>query len=914
MRRKLDRGTPLTEATKGSLDYALQQIRRSFYRQFPDTDNEYFWIEETFTDHVVVNSDRLKPDEFYFVPYTRTEGDYNFAPRDQWEVVELTYQPQTLEERLRAKKGTRMVEVNRDGVMLAEAQNGQPRVIHADGATADAVNGNGRRYQTAVLIEAVADARRHLRESLSQGRAILLGEEEHPVHKDTRRPRLSETIVAWQDIWFDAKSGQVKLRGNMVENSNGRDAIATMEAGVLPGVSLRGYGESDFINENGRTVEEVTWLRFTGFDLVMDPSFEDAAVTAFESKAHKKQETKMDPEEEKDEVKVAKGKGKPVQESAPPVEVDATKLIKERPDVVQDILKHVEYQQHLESEERAKKERELREAAEKLNKEQEAAVRKALGIDDTADVVTAVREAAERRAQLEAKERAAQVAQYVEGQVKGLTTYPDFLRDSLHTAVSKAEPKTVEEAKAELVRQREVFDKILAELKLRQKGYGGIDVLGPVLESETGVPEFARGAFEIAEGLRSKGYGQRRALHKKDILLPSEIFTMQMLERFDTLHKTQLMNEARLFAEAETTSDLNLPYSVTRAIMEEAYPNLIAANVFDFGVMNNSPDRIYYESRFAGESGYSNAVTGNNNVNAAAADTWYSLTAGHKRLAFDGISMQPSGGGTPLVFGVDYLIDFENGRYMILSTGSMATATNYDLDYTYYGVRKGEDATIERAKAQLAYVTLEAVADRLALQVTKEAVVFGRSQVGWDAAMNSINLLIKELRLLIDRNLLHLSLSQALTVTSNIAGTWNSGSDTVQTLVGHILAAKTKVENRHYEVTSILMSKTRGNSLILWDGFTAAGTRPGFRLDGAPGLLGYLSEIPIFTTTEFPDGWIEVNHREIVQHRVYQPMTLEGPYPVYDSGKLKANKEYYVEEFNGTVSPLPEKASVVRIT
>lgn len=912
MARKIARGKPLEEATKGSLEYTLRQIRNNFYRQHPDTENEIYWVEETFADHIIVNSDRLKPDEFYYVTYTREGGNYVFSPRDQWEIVELTYQPQTLDERLRAKPGKRLVEVSLDGVMLAEAQNGQPRVIHADGAMADVVNGNGRRYSTAVIIEAVADARHHLRESLSQGRAILLGEEEHPAHKETRRPRMLETIVAWQDIWFDAKTNTVKLRGNMVENSKGKDAIATMDAGILPGVSLRGYGESEFINENGRAIEDVKWLRFTGFDLVMEPSFEDAGVTALESRATNG-ESKMDPEEEKEEGKGKPAKGKPVQESTAVVP-DATTLINEHPAVVEKILKHVEFQNKMEADARAAEERKLREAAEKLNKDQEAAVRAALGIDETADIITAVREASERRAALEAKERAAQVAEYIEKQTSSLNAYPDWMREKLRLAISKQEPETIEEAKAALVSQREVFDGMLAEMKLRGKGYGGLDVLGPVLESETGVPEFARGAFEIAEGLRGLGYGRRRQLHKKDVLLPSEVFAMQVLEKFDNLHRTKLAAESRMFAEAETTSDLNLPYSVTRAIMEEAYPDLVAANVFDFGVMNNSPDRIYYESQFAGESGYSNAVTGSNNVNAAAFDTWYTLAAGHKRLAFDGISMQPSGGGTPLVFGVDYLLDFEAGRYMLLSTGGMSTATNYDLDYTYYAVRKGEDATIERAKAQLAYVTLEAIADRLALQVTKEAIVFGRSQVGWDAAMNSINLLIKELRLLIERNLLHLSLSQALTVASNIAGTWNSGSDTTAALVGHILAAKTKVENRHYQVNSIIMSKTRGNSLILWDGFTASGTRPGFRLDGAPGLLGYLAEIPIFTSTEFPDGWIEVNHREIVQHRIYQPMTLEGPFPTYHTdGKMKANKEYYVEEFNGTVSPIPAKASVVRV-
>jgi len=328
----------------------------------------------------------------------------------------------------------------------------------------------------------------------------------------------------------------------------------------------------------------------------------------------------------------------------------------------------------------------------------------------------------------------------------------------------------------------------------------------------------------------------------------------------------------------------------------------------------DTPDaRIYYESQYVGESGSLPTVTGSNNVNAAALDTWYTLSAGHKRLNYSSLSMQPSGGGTPYTYGVDYVIDIENGRYMLLTGGTMAISTNYDLDYTYNAVRKGENTTIERGKAQLAYVVASAAADRLALQITTEAILFSRSQLGWDAAMQSINLLVKELRRIIDGTLLNLSLTMALTVSNNIGGTWNSATDTLHALVEHILSAKTKVENRYYTPTYILMSKTIGNKLVLWDGFAAAGSRPGFMLNDAPGFLGEIAGLPVFCSTEFPDGWVGVGNREIIQHRLYRAMQMKGPLPAYSSGQLVGAEEYYVEEFNATIYPLPGKASVVRI-
>ena len=131
-----------------------------------------------------------------------------------------------------------------------------------------------------------------------------------------------------------------------------------------------------------------------------------------------------------------------------------------------------------------------------------------------------------------------------------------------------------------------------------------------------------------------------------------------------------------------------------------------------------------------------------------------------------------------------------------------------------------------------------------------------------------------------------------------------------------MLNAKTKVENRYYMVDAFVMSKTRGNALLLWDGFTAAGQRPGFRLNGAPGFLGDIGEVPVFTSTEMPDGYILTTNKQLVQHRVFKAMELKGPYPVYDSStlELKADEEYFAQEYNGTISPIAGKGAWVKIS
>src|SRR3972149_2860812 len=97
---KIQKGKPLEELVKGSMDYTMQMIRDAFRAQFPNPDGgDGFWINEIFADHVVISSwqaeSGLKSDEFYKVTYSKSGDAYIFAARDAWEVVELAYQPQT---------------------------------------------------------------------------------------------------------------------------------------------------------------------------------------------------------------------------------------------------------------------------------------------------------------------------------------------------------------------------------------------------------------------------------------------------------------------------------------------------------------------------------------------------------------------------------------------------------------------------------------------------------------------------------------------------------------------------------------------------------------------------------------------------------------------------------------------------
>jgi hypothetical protein len=262
------------------------------------------------------------------------------------------------------------------------------------------------------------------------------------------------------------------------------------------------------------------------------------------------------------------------------------------------------------------------------------------------------------------------------------------------------------------------------------------------------------------------------------------------------------------------------------------------------------------------------------------------------------------------------VIDYAAGRIKFLTAGSI-NANDVLVDYTYTAVRKGEMSVIERGKITLSYITIEAAADRLADQISREAIVFSRSQMGLDVVARTMSNLVRQLRRKIDQGLLYAAWSAVKSVASNSGGTWTTGvhQDDYTELVRLIGATKLIVANRFYEPNVILCSLERAEDLSNWDGFKRDGF-PNAVMNSA-GYAGGVKGLPIFASTEFPSTEILVANRQLVMHRVYQPLIINGPYPTYDvsggTSKLVAADQYYAEEFNVTESPVEEKGAYLTI-
>ena len=725
------------------------------------------------------------------------------------------------------------------------AGNGVRRV-RAIGITADVVNGNRRRYPRPVLERAVAELQDRLQESASQGRFIATGEAEHPSDKGGR-PSVLETVVKWEAASLEGQI--VMIEGIILPTSKGRDILALVENGVPIGVSMRGYGAAKPVKVDGEAVQEVTKLSITGFDLVSEPS--DPQARLIESQ---QEDLKM---EEQDKELLAK----------------------------------------LEEAQRAKAELEKQQAEATRQAQQQLA--EAQKAQETLQAQLA--EAQKAQAELEARKQAEAVDKAITEATGGLK-YGEPMNKLFVEAVRAAKPGRPEDVAAIVEAKRKEYDQLAAAAKLVGMGRTGVQVMGPVFERETGRPEFARVAWELNESLVKRGEGHRRDVLTGDT--PAEIFTAAVLARFDKQHQAKLLAESRMFEEAETTSDLNLPYSVARMLIEQAYPELVAANVYDFGSTDMSPARVYYEA-YAHETGGTVTVT-DEAVTASTSD-WVSLT--NKRAKPGTVVVTNSGATVTYVEGTDYVVDYEDGR--ILAIATITNGQSILVDYQYDAYRKGEMTEIERAENTLTYATLEMAADRLAMQISKEAIVFSRSQLSYDAVTRTLGNLARLVRRKIDKDILYKGLAASLKQSNNSGGTWTAASDAVSLLVQYLGVAKTKVYNRNYVPTGILMSVTNADRLSNWDGFKRDGF-PNAVLNAA-GFAGAVKGLPVWQSTEYPDGWIQVVHRELIAHRVYQPMQFFGPFPSYSNGKLVGADQYYAEEFNGSLITVQEKSAHVKV-
>jgi hypothetical protein len=877
MLKKISRGAAIAIGeARGSLEAHIQAIRTAFYLTFPDTSERYLYVHETFDDHLIVSDSKLPRGQYWRVPYvlTTTADDgadavpaITFTAEAEWELVELDYVPAVSDKPAQEQNLTRTLESAKPkgnkvriteqvdtirGDIAESAPGGPKRITIREALTAGVVNRNGRRYSEAVVKAAVDEIKQHLHESAGQGRAVLTTATGDPMVGEADHPSdkgKRPQLLETVVVWTDVSYDPVSRAVSL------SGSIAETAKGkdilALAQVGLLPGGS----------------LRGNGYSQILTEN------------------------------------GQQIEEV---VELHLTGY-----DLV--LTPSFVNQSVLESR------KDSDDNSESIpNKEQKTmdpktleALRKSLGLNESAteaDIVAAAGKAAGAQKELAEKAAADAKVAAIDEAVKGLP-YGDALNAQFKAELAE-DAADAAAVPAMVAKLRKRYDAVAAQSTLKGAGFNGalknIQV-APVFERETGQPAYAQLAHEFAESL-----AMRKAAPVWNPAKPlneNQRLASKMLEMFDKTYAFELQREAQQFTEAHTATDLALPYTVSRAINAAVFPNLTASSIFDVAPMQNSPEYLYYEA-YTEESGLAVAVVDEVVTAPGTLGNWVSLA--QQRLTPGTVVLTNSGGSTTYVENTDYFVDYANGAVFVPASGSaITTSQSLRIDYTYRAVRKGENVGIERAKNTLSRVMIEAKADRLAIEISNEAVVFGRSQLGYDVAGRAVANVVTEAQRLIDQGLIYMGLAAARSVASNTVSWTVGGTPDYAVGVAKLGQAKVKVANRNFVPTFALMSVTNSDLIANWTGFSASGQRPDGSID-ANGFVGRVKGLDVFQSTQAPDSAVLVGNREHVALRIFQPILLKGPFPTYDANRrVVANDQWYIETFNATAAPVPQKGSIL---
>lgn len=875
----------------GSMDNAMQSIKDDFYEQFPDNGmmmnssnssnsvpviSGFNYVTEIFDTYVIVHNSECDPDCYYKVNYTKLADGYTFDDMFNWQMVGLTYKsmPMMMESKKKRFNTTTLSTVEIiESTNTDKVQNGLH--IKAVVLNADKPTSNNTVYSTSVLKESIQrlKAFNRLNESLGQGRlALISGEADHPKDKGNSRPLTLETIFAWNDVYLN-ESSQMIADGFIIPTADGRDLMEIAKAGVQIPFSIRGYGDSEV--KNG--LEYIKSLEFTGIDASQTASDQNTGIIQIHASKNIMN----------DRLK---------------------KLIEKFPAIFASYSK-----EQLES---------MNEDAVKII---ESSIRGVLGISESADLLV------EADKMIVTNTNNAKQINESAKKASIESAIVDFTRDLKFGVLNSKFIEAVKTQKFESAEAVKVFcdslspaySALTSQEKLAQMGYNSAKVTSisvkDVYESETGLPAYTRAAREITESIIRQDHGGELKLY--DIRKPTnrnQIYASNYLKEFDKNNARALIEESKKFEEAELTTDLSLPVSITRTIIDQLLPNLVATSIFDFGFAEANNENIFFET-YGVETGFTAVIAMGeiNNSPTPAIGGYFQLA--NRRITVGTFVLKNAAEAVTYVEGTDYVVDYEEGIVWILAT--IVNAQILHSGYTYSAIRKvAELGPIERLKNTLASMQLPINADRLAMALSNDVVIFSKTQLGYDAYSRLLKNLIFTQAKLIDKGIFMKAISCVLRIASNSGGTWNKGgAEATSGYITKLGVSKTLMINRYVMPQSYLMSVTNLDALSKDATFTAANSRVDNTLMDN-GFAGRINGLPIYMSTEFPNNYGLTIMPELVIHRTLRSgtMHMEGPFPMYDTGtnpaKLLPGKEWYIEEYNGNISPLPQKGSYVVIT
>jgi len=560
------------------------------------------------------------------------------------------------------------------------------------------------------------------------------------------------------------------------------------------------------------------------------------------------------------------------------------------------------------------------------------------------DSATRLREAVERQAREKAaNEHASRMATYLTDKVNALPVPDDAKTVVLDTlkARSYGNESLIDAAVDSMSRMLNLG---AAQERMKQEGLTSKGITDMQI---TIVPDHLKGVAVIADQILGTGYVQGT---KENILTGKERkpTLRQFLKIYDTIHGASLAAEAAKIValqDASTTpADFQIPYTISRIVLEEVYSDYLIESLTDYGPMENKRDSVpitvyrregglettrktYKPSKARiselktgefGKMAKGKLTTAWHDIDATAtklqasfSDEFATLSKRHSNIT--GVSRGIANLIADLKRSLQQMV-FNNMRNSALAYNSTA--------FSFSGVGNGVLTSFTVSSG--ASISLGE-----ALSVKVDGVDINEYEVSSTGSMFYVVDGPNGKILFVDES----GDPKAPVDTKTVVVTGKKSTNEVRFSLGaggavawekYMNQLLFKVQNqvashrqtRGYKPDFILTSEVTSNYLTQAEAYTPLAARAGFDAGSVKGEGNYgrTANLPHFGSDVWDDAYILISQRDATIFRIFEPLSLKGPYPVRDGdGSLLGGDEYYIYQEDALKTPLLEKMSLVTV-
>lgn len=421
-----------------------------------------------------------------------------------------------------------------------------------------------------------------------------------------------------------------------------------------------------------------------------------------------------------------------------------------------------------------------------------------------------------------------------------------------------------------------------------------------------------------------------------------------LLDTFDSMYGGNLQAEAALIARltdaTQTPADFQIPYTISRIVLEEVYADYIIEGITDFGPMAAKRDQIPI-TKYTREGGlagtqrtYKPSTARINELKVGEfqpmakgklTTTWYPIDATASKLQaafsdeFATLSRRFQN-ITGVAKGIANLIsDVRRSLQQMVFADMRNSALAYQaVAFTYNGTGNGTDSIFT-------VIADHSISPADPLTVTVNNVGINEFEVSTTGAFfYVVDISLGKIHFVNADGTAHaVTNAHAIVVTGKYATNetrfsmtpgqgveWEKHMNKLLFAVTNVAASHRQI--RGYKPDMILGSEVSLNYTTQAQAYEAFGNRENFKAPSvnSEGNYGRLGNLASFGSDVWDNEFLLLTQRDATIFRIFEPLILKGPFETRTTtGQLSGGEEYYVYQEDSLKTPLQEKSSLITL-